>query len=350
MPSASSRSRAARCASASLVDWLSSRSREDCRPRISSARRSPSWSTPAKMRTSSSSRRFSRPSIEVWRTWAMIANPSAAGEHHGEDVGPGGPRRAGPQQPAPGPLGAVGRAGAAGGSVRGRPSSRGRSPSNRSGSIAVRRPGGRAAGRRGRAGRCRSCVEQVPADGGDVGEDPHAEDDDHTGRELGADPELVAEEDDEGRDETLERNETTKTLSSKMPSRMARTRAEDGVERGDDGDGQVGLQPHRHGRLQEQADDDAEAPGRWPGSRRAPSRRRWWRRGAVGDGVGSPQYPRCGAYRVVRPTAAGTREVVRDLGVDADAEGAAQGRQVGAARAVGEGRGEALGSPSAVMT
>ena len=43
---------------------------------------------------------------------------------------------------------------------------------------------------------------------------------------------------------TLDRNETTKTLSLKMPSRMARTRAEHGVEGGDDGDRQVGLQPH----------------------------------------------------------------------------------------------------------
>ena len=75
MPSASCRSRAARCASASLVDWLSSRSSEDCSPRISSASRSPSRSTPAKMRTSSSSRRLSRPSSEVWRTWTMIAKP-----------------------------------------------------------------------------------------------------------------------------------------------------------------------------------------------------------------------------------------------------------------------------------
>ena len=30
------------------------------------------------MRTSSSSRRFSSPWVDVWRTWAMIANPSAA--------------------------------------------------------------------------------------------------------------------------------------------------------------------------------------------------------------------------------------------------------------------------------
>ena len=75
MPSAASRSRAARCASASLLDWLLSRSREDCSPRISSDSRSPSRSTPAKMRTSSSSRRLSRPSSEVWRTWTMIAKP-----------------------------------------------------------------------------------------------------------------------------------------------------------------------------------------------------------------------------------------------------------------------------------
>ena len=35
-------------------------------------------------------------------------------------------------------------------------------------------------------------------------------------------------------------------------------RAEHGVQSGDDGDGQVGLQPHRHGRVQEQADGEAD--------------------------------------------------------------------------------------------
>ncbi len=57
---------------------------------------------------------------------------------------------------------------------------------------------------------------------------------------------------------TFDRNETTKTLSSKMPSRIARTPPKDGVEGRDDGDGQVGLQADRDGRVQQQAGDDAD--------------------------------------------------------------------------------------------
>ena len=68
-----------------------------------------------------------------------------------------------------------------------------------------------------------SGMEQVPADRGDVGEDPDAEHDDDAGGQLTADAELVAEVDDEGAMSTLLTNETTKTLSSKIPSRKARS-------------------------------------------------------------------------------------------------------------------------------
>ena len=50
-----------------------------------------------------------------------------------------------------------------------------------------------------------------------------AEHDDHAGRQLRADAELVAEVDDQRGHDDVGQNETTKTLSSKIPSRMART-------------------------------------------------------------------------------------------------------------------------------
>ena len=115
-----------------------------------------------------------------------------------------------------------------------------------------RRSAARRRGSAARVGLVGSGVEEVPADRGDVGEDPDAEDDDDAGGQLGADAELVAEEDDERRDHDVADERDHEDLVVEDAVEEGAQRAEDRVERGDDGDRQVGLQPERHVRLRGQ--------------------------------------------------------------------------------------------------
>ena len=78
------------------------------------------------------------------------------------------------------------------------------------------------------------------------------------GGQLRADAELVAEEDDQRGDEHVgdERHDEDLRVEDAVQARPHP--AEDRVERGDDGDREVRLQPGRHGRAQHQPDDDAD--------------------------------------------------------------------------------------------
>ena len=57
---------------------------------------------------------------------------------------------------------------------------------------------------------------------------------------------------------TLDRNEIDEHLVVEDAVEHGADGAEHGVEGGDDGDRQVGLQPHRHRRVQEEPDDEAD--------------------------------------------------------------------------------------------
>src|SRR4029078_11461443 len=102
-----------------------------------------------------------------------------------------------------------------------------------------------------------SAMEYAPPDRGDVGEEPDAEDDDHPGRELSADAELVAEVDDGGRDHDVGEEGDDEDLVVEDPFQGGAEGAAHGVEGGDDGDREVGVESRRDVRREDQAEDDA---------------------------------------------------------------------------------------------
>ena len=97
----------------------------------------------------------------------------------------------------------------------------------------------------GRASASGQAWKRCRPDRGDVGEDPDPEDDDDAGRELAADAELVAEEDDAGRDHHVADERDDEDLVVEDAVEVGAQAAEDGVEGGDDGDRQVGLEAER---------------------------------------------------------------------------------------------------------
>ena len=218
---------------------------------------SPFWSTPAKMRTSSSSRRFSRPSSEVSWNSAMIAKPSApastmpstlarVGEFGEPARAPIDARPAAGCRPGRGRCAAPDRTRPGTGGRR-----RGRAPHRATPEVVcpgARHPAGPPGGpgppaaRTGRAGR-RSCVEEVAADRGDVGEVRTPSTTTTPVEELAADTELVTEEDDERRHDHVGEERHDEDLVVEDAVEDGPDAAEDRVEGGDDGDGEVGLQP-----------------------------------------------------------------------------------------------------------
>src|SRR5262245_53688968 len=92
--------------------------------------------------------------------------------------------------------------------------------------------------------------EQVAADGRDVAEDADTEHDHHAGGELPAHPELVAQVHDERGDEHVGDERDDELLVVEDAVEFRAYSAEDRVQRGDHGDGQVRLEGHRYGRLE----------------------------------------------------------------------------------------------------
>src|SRR4051794_31262330 len=103
-----------------------------------------------------------------------------------------------------------------------------------------------------------SGMEQVPPDGGDVGEDADTEHHDDTGRQLAANAELVAEVDDGSGDHHVAQEGHHEDAVVEDPVEVGAQPAEHGVEGGDDRDGQVGLQPEGHVGLEHDTEDDAD--------------------------------------------------------------------------------------------
>src|SRR3954462_11309748 len=103
----------------------------------------------------------------------------------------------------------------------------------------------------------RSCPEHVSADGGGVAEDADTEDDDHRGGQLGADAELVAQEDDQRRDDHVGHERDDEHLGVEDPVEAGAQAAEDGVQGGHHGDRQVRLENQRHRRVEEESQQDA---------------------------------------------------------------------------------------------
>src|SRR6478735_1790809 len=106
-----------------------------------------------------------------------------------------------------------------------------------------------------------SGMEQVSADRRHVGEDADPEHDDDAGGELAADAELVAEVDDRRGDDDVAEEGDDEDLVVEDPVEVGAQAAEDGVERGDDGDRQVGLETERDVGLEHDAEHD---PGQEP--------------------------------------------------------------------------------------
>src|SRR4051794_32627890 len=100
-------------------------------------------------------------------------------------------------------------------------------------------------------------MEQVPTDRGHVGEDPDPEDDDHAGRELTADAQLVAEEDDARGDHHVADEGDDEDLVVEDPVEVGAQPAEHGVERRDHRDREVRVERLGYGRAQHQPEDDA---------------------------------------------------------------------------------------------
>ena len=92
----------------------------------------------------------------------------------------------------------------------------------------------------------------MSADRGDIAEDADTEHDHDTGRQLGADAELVTEEDDEGGDDHIGEEGDDEDLVVEDPVEDRPDPAEDRVQGGDDGDRQVGLRPQRDGGVEDQ--------------------------------------------------------------------------------------------------
>src|SRR3954469_20188410 len=103
-----------------------------------------------------------------------------------------------------------------------------------------------------------SGMEHVPPYLRHVGEDPDAEDDDDTGRQLTADAELVAEVDDRGRDHDIAHERDHEDLVVEDPLEIGAERAEDGVEGRDDGDRQVRVEAGRDVGGEDQPQDDPD--------------------------------------------------------------------------------------------
>jgi hypothetical protein len=98
----------------------------------------------------------------------------------------------------------------------------------------------------------------VAPDGRHVAEDAHAEDDHHAGRQLPADPELVAQVDDQGGDQHVRDERDDELLVVEDSVELGPHAAEDRVQCRHDGDRQVGLEPDRHRGADDQPDHDAD--------------------------------------------------------------------------------------------
>ena len=96
----------------------------------------------------------------------------------------------------------------------------------------------------------------MASDCGRVREDSDAEDDDHTGRKLATDTELITEKDDERGNKNIgdERDDENLVVEDAVKDRANAT--EHRIERSDHGNGQIGLKPDRHSRMQNHAEDD----------------------------------------------------------------------------------------------
>ena len=165
-----------------------------------------------------------RPASWVDRTWTTTAKPSTAQSRAGSSVALAGARRAAPSAAAASWCGCGRRC--AGGSA--------------AGSVVAHA--------RNRCRRIAAALEKMRM----------PEHDDDAGGQLRSDAELVAEVDDQRGDQDVgdERHHEDPVVEDAVEQRAQA--AEDRVERGDDGDRQVGLQPGRHRRLEEQPGDDAE--------------------------------------------------------------------------------------------
>ena len=153
-----------------------------------------SWLTSSRMRTSSSSRSCSRPLWLVCCTWVAMAKPSPMASSAAK---------------------ALARV-ARGRAIR----------------SSIPQRGGRSAHARNRCRRIEATLEKIRT----------PEDDDDAGRELGPHAELVTQEDDEGRDHDVGQERHDEDLVVEDPVQHGPHRTEHRVERGDDGDRQVGLQ------------------------------------------------------------------------------------------------------------
>src|SRR6478735_6875419 len=103
-----------------------------------------------------------------------------------------------------------------------------------------------------------SGMEHVPPDLRHVGEDADAEDDDHAGRQLASDAELVAEVDDRRRDHDVADERDDEDLVVEDALEIGAERPEDGVEGRHDRDREVGVEAGRHVRGEDQPEDDAD--------------------------------------------------------------------------------------------
>src|SRR5665647_1385292 len=127
-----------------------------------------------------------------------------------------------------------------------------------SGPVAARRSCPRPCRARSEGGLSGSCAKQVSADGGHVGEDPDAQNDDHAGRQLRANAQLIPEEDDEGGDDHVGQERDDKHLVVEDAVENGAHAAEDRVERGYHGDGQIRLQREGHRGVQEEAGGETD--------------------------------------------------------------------------------------------
>src|SRR4051794_7050392 len=118
-----------------------------------------------------------------------------------------------------------------------------------------------------------SRMEEVPADGRDVGEDPDAEDHDDARGQLAAHAELVTEVDDQRGDQDVGDEGDDEHLVVEDAVQEGAESPEDGIEGGHDRDRQVGVEPYRDSRLQQQPHEHAEQQADGRDHRRGPRAR-----------------------------------------------------------------------------
>src|SRR6266498_3677702 len=103
-----------------------------------------------------------------------------------------------------------------------------------------------------------SRAEHMSPDSRRITEDTDAEDHDHAGGQLRTDTELVAQEDDQPSHQDVRDERDDEHLRVENAVQSGPDAPEHRVQGGHHGDRQVGLQPQRYGRLQHQAEDDAD--------------------------------------------------------------------------------------------